>query len=291
MTTNNVVNAPFPLSGAQGGTGIANTSKSITLGGNLTTSGAFNSTFTMTAATNVTFPTSGTLATVAGSTSLINVQAFTSTGAFTYTPTAGILYAIVILIGAGGASGGAAATTSSVANGAGGGSGAYAEFLLTSAQIGTSLTGSVGAGGTTGTAGNNPGNNGGNTTLATSAAWTAGGGTGGGGSAANTTVVLSTGGAGGTVTSGTGTIISDIAGQTGFMGVSNGVLWANAGAGGSNPRGFGGISTVLTSGTTAGKSGTGYGSGASGAANIVTQSATAGTAGNNGIAIFLEFCG
>lgn len=49
-----------------GGTGINNGSKTITLGGSLITSGAFASTFTMTAATNVTFPTSGTLATTTG---------------------------------------------------------------------------------------------------------------------------------------------------------------------------------------------------------------------------------
>jgi hypothetical protein len=51
------------VAGQYGGTGVANTGKTITLGGNLTTSGAFASTFTMTAATSVTFPTSGTLAT------------------------------------------------------------------------------------------------------------------------------------------------------------------------------------------------------------------------------------
>lgn len=51
------------LLGANGGTGVANTGKTITLGGNLTTSGAFASTFTMTNTTSVTFPTSGTLAT------------------------------------------------------------------------------------------------------------------------------------------------------------------------------------------------------------------------------------
>lgn len=54
------------LSGARGGTGVDNTGKTITLGGNLTTSGAFASIFTMTGATNVTFPTSGTLATTGG---------------------------------------------------------------------------------------------------------------------------------------------------------------------------------------------------------------------------------
>jgi hypothetical protein len=56
-TYNNIVPS------AKGGTGINNGTSTLTLGGNLTTSGAFNSTFTMTALTSVTFPTSGTLAT------------------------------------------------------------------------------------------------------------------------------------------------------------------------------------------------------------------------------------
>ena len=49
------------IAGQYGGTGIANTGKTITLGGNLTTSGAFATTITTTAATTVTLPTSGTL--------------------------------------------------------------------------------------------------------------------------------------------------------------------------------------------------------------------------------------
>ncbi len=48
---------------AYGGTGVNNGTSTITLGGSLTTSGAFDSTFTMTGVTGVTFPTSGTLAT------------------------------------------------------------------------------------------------------------------------------------------------------------------------------------------------------------------------------------
>lgn len=47
--------------GQYGGTGVNNSGKTITLGGNLTTSGAFASTFTMAGITSVTFPTSGTL--------------------------------------------------------------------------------------------------------------------------------------------------------------------------------------------------------------------------------------
>lgn len=52
-----------PVSSANGGTGVNNGTSTLTLGGNLATSGAFASTFTMTGATGVTFPTSGTLAT------------------------------------------------------------------------------------------------------------------------------------------------------------------------------------------------------------------------------------
>jgi len=53
------------LPASNGGTGVDNTGKTITLSGNLVTSGANNLTFTTTGATNVTVPTSGTLATVA----------------------------------------------------------------------------------------------------------------------------------------------------------------------------------------------------------------------------------
>ena len=50
------------ISPTYGGTGINNGNKTITLGGNLTTSGAFTTTLTVTGNTNVTLPTSGTLA-------------------------------------------------------------------------------------------------------------------------------------------------------------------------------------------------------------------------------------
>jgi hypothetical protein len=60
------------LLGANGGTGVANSGKTVTLGGNLTTSGAFNTTLTSTGTTTVTLPTTGTLATLAGSETLTN---------------------------------------------------------------------------------------------------------------------------------------------------------------------------------------------------------------------------
>jgi len=58
------------VSPTYGGTGVANTGKTITLGGNLTTSGAYALTLTLGAATTVTLPTTGTLATLAGTESL-----------------------------------------------------------------------------------------------------------------------------------------------------------------------------------------------------------------------------
>ncbi|MEY2940319.1 MAG: hypothetical protein RJA67_4 [Bacteroidota bacterium] len=60
------------ISPTYGGTGINNGSKTITLGGNLVTSGNYSTTINTTGTTNITFPTSGTMATLAGTETLTN---------------------------------------------------------------------------------------------------------------------------------------------------------------------------------------------------------------------------
>jgi hypothetical protein len=69
------------ISGTYGGTGVNNGSKTITLGGNFATSGAYAATLTLTGATNVTLPTTGTLSTLAGTENLSN-KTFTNTTYF-----------------------------------------------------------------------------------------------------------------------------------------------------------------------------------------------------------------
>lgn len=72
VTTTGTFTAGGTLAPANGGTGINNGSNTLTLNGNLITAGAFQLTLTQTATTNVTLPTTGTIATLAGSEALTN---------------------------------------------------------------------------------------------------------------------------------------------------------------------------------------------------------------------------
>jgi hypothetical protein len=66
------------IAGQYGGTGVDNSGKTITLGGNLTTSGAYATTLQSTATTDVILPVTGTLATLAGTETFTNKTLSTS---------------------------------------------------------------------------------------------------------------------------------------------------------------------------------------------------------------------
>lgn len=266
------------VTGAQGGTGVNNSGKTITLGGNLTTSGANAVTFTTTGPTTLTLPTSGTLATTAGSgITQIKHQIFTSSG--TYTPTSGMVYVRAECVGSGGGGGGSPAN----AGAGGGGAGAYSRVILTAAQIGASKTVTIATGGAGGAAGSNAGAAGsGDTSLSTLLLCKPG--SGGAAGVANSAVQ---GGQAGSPTGGVGDyVIAGGPGASGGGGLTAGFCFGGQG-GGSYLRGGqrGGANAAAGTGVAGGvgASGTGGGGGSGGAGSVD------GGGGGDGVIIITEF--
>lgn len=233
---------------------------------------------------NSKFPATNSSGTLAMRAFSVVSQVFTASG--TYTPTSGMLYCIVEVIGSGGGGAGCASTgASTVAAGGGGGAGGYSRKVISAATIGASQTVTIGAGGTGGT-GNAAGNNGNTSSLG--ALITAGGGAGGGnaGAAGVTTV---SGGVGGTGGSGDVNITGGAGGVAfGAFVVASPAI--SSGKGGDSAFGGGGISIAGTSTSNDGVAGNNYGSGGSGAANTNSQgSARNGGAGKDGVVIITEF--
>lgn len=193
----------------------------------------------------------------------VKQQTFTSSG--TYTPSAGMVYCIVEVLGGGGSGGSAGGGNDS----AGGGAGAYSKSLLTAAAIGASKAVTIGAAGAA--ASNANGNAGGQSSLGTLIVCN--GGAGGG--ADNGT--RQPGGAGGTVaTAGNMAATPGAPGGpslTGFLG----------GWGANSQYGSGGMTQALAG---VGQNASGYGAGGSGTNNNTGASG----AGVPGIVIITEFC-
>lgn len=200
----------------------------------------------------------------------------------TYTPSPGMVFCDVEVVGGGGGGGGAAGGAGTSAAAGGGGYGGYSKKMFTAAQIGASQTVTIGAAGTGGTAGNNAGGTGGNTTFG--ALLTGNGGVGGSGSAALTTAgVPAGGGAGGTATGGD----LNIRGSNGFAGiVLGGSSGGLSGKGGGGVFGEGGYPSGPTG---SGNGGNGNGSGGSGGATATAGNA-AGASGSIGLVVVLECC-
>ncbi len=188
----------------------------------------------------------------------VNVQTFTTSG--TYTPTAGMVYCIVKLVGGGG--GGGRTVANGASSGAGGG---YAEGLFSAATIGASQTVTIGAGGTAGAdTGGVAGGNGGATFLGSLLSATGGGGGG------LTAVGYTPGG------SGTGGYLQ-ISGQYG--GVTGSIYY-----GGNSQLGQGAV-TGITGATGFASNPVGYGAGG----GYESVNASGCTAGTPGIVIVTEY--
>ena len=217
-------------------------------------------------------------------------QVFTGSG--TYTPTAGMDYCVVEMVGGGGGGGGADGVGSNdEGHGMGGGGGGeYRRGVFTAADIGASQTVTIGAAGAAGGATGGNGGTGGTTSVGT--LLTAVGGTGGAGSGSNssTTTSPALGGAGGTGGTGTGDAVVGEIGQNGMAEVitAASLFVRRAGKGGNSLFGWGGRDILTFNGDSAGNNGTGFGGGGSGAIDNDTTG-SAGGAGTTGYVRILEF--
>ena len=289
------VNLSGQVAVANGGTGHGTFTAYSLIAAGTTGTGAFQNTGTP--------GVSGTVLTSNGPTSLptwqkndastsVNQQVFTYTGSTqTYTPTAGLSYAIVEVLGGGGGGGGAAGTASTTnAAGGGGGAGGYAKTVLSASTIGSSQTITIGGGGTGASAGNNPGTAGGSSSFGSLCA--ASGGAGGAGTPSGG-YTYSVGGAGGVGT--TGSFLANGSPGMGGFGFRNSevICFAIQGTGGSSLYGGGAAAVSVAGASAAGNNATNYGSGGSGGANASGSgqnlSAVGGGSGSNGVIIVTEF--
>lgn len=269
--------------------------------GNSTTSLANEAAFTITSLTSKASPVSGDLVIIedsaaagqlkkvtvgsiasAGSVASFNgitgavttsivVQKFTASG--TYTPTAGMLHAVIECLGGGGGGGGstnsAVATVSQGASGSGGG---RSVKYTTAAAVGASQVVTIGAAGAAGGSGT-AGGNGGATSVGSLC--TANGGIGGPNDTARASATVAA--------VGTGDVTSP--GQVGSVGIFQLTGSMNALNGANTLYGGGGVGAFNVTGGAA----TGFGASGAGGHSFNALGAQAGGAGAPGIVIITEY--
>lgn len=213
---------------------------------------------------------------------LLGVKTFTSSGV--YAPTPGMRNVLVKVLGGGGGSAGIAATNGSQVSLAGGGaSGSYAEAWLSAAAIGASQVITVGAKGAAGAIAGSAGPGG------TSSFGSLVSAPGGGGSPYVGVINIADFGlfvGGFPSSSATGGNIVNSAGSAGSPGINlTGSILAGHGA--VSPLGGGGYGNSAALSLAA--PGSGYGSGAGGIANALTQPGRPGAVGAPGVVIIYEY--
>lgn len=222
----------------------------------------------------------------------ITKQVFTASG--TWTPSPGMLFAIIEAIGGGGGGGGSIVSAAvGQYTGGGGGAGGYSKTVVTATAVGASQVVTIGVAGAGGAAGANNGTVGGVTSVGALCVANPGNfgqfssvgqfGLGGAGAAVGTGDIAAGGGG-----AGTGVYSTVSPAVSAFL---------PSGAGGSSVFGGGGKAVLNGGGgggSTNGTAGIGYGAGGSGGASQQQSTGTTSASGGNGTAgvvMITEFCG
>lgn len=271
------------LSVPRGGTGLASATAYAVLCGGTTTTGALQSIASVgNSGQSLTSNGAAALPSFQNTGGLKSFQILTSGTAATYTTPAGINSILVDCYGGGAAGGGISVGVGGGAAAGGGGSGSWARKYIPSPAA--TYTYTVGAAGSPGTAGNNPGGNGGDTTFSTI---TAGGGIGGTGQPSSSAGPGATGGNGGTATGGD----VNMKGGDGQSGVIPPGIGIGGQGGNSILSSSGGRISASVGTSTAGNAATGLnnGCGGGGASGQSVSATKAGGAGISGLIIVWEF--
>lgn len=219
--------------------------------------------------------------------SLLDVRVYSTAGAYTYTPPAGLAYALVEVCGGGGGGGGTPGTGASPFQdtpAGGGAAGTTGVSKFTAAEIGASIGITVGAGGAGGIAGVNNGAAGGVTAFGS--LLYSPGGLGGNSLASGPDFLIVSGGAPGA--DATGANLWTTKGEAGGNGIGLNIsssFYAVSGKGGSSSRGAGARGVGANNAGVAGQ----MGSGGSGAHSYISSPGYAGGKGGDGFVIIAEY--
>jgi len=228
------------------------------------------------------FATRSIAASVATMVGTVKTQVFTSTG--TYTPSAGMLSAIIECMGGGGAGGGSTGSVSFLTSGGGGGAGSYARKYVSAADVTPSQSVTMGAGGAG--AANAIGGNGGDTSVGALCI-----GKGGSGGALGTSSVFGLGGAGGVAGTGDVTLPGAAGGDGAYQNGASVGFVVPSGMGAVSQFGGGGVQTASSDTSVSnGAASSGFGGGGSGGMSNHVATNTKGGDGAPGYVVITEFC-